>query len=188
MSYLRCLALKIWTSFWRRESSFGMDVWNAPMVQSKQILTYRLMERPGRPKMTWKQLTEWDCSVWKLLAIDPHDRYTWRSVFFFFFFLFGFYGPFNNISLISSNSSSKVGKNRRKNTWPSISRTWLSHMWPELGGNPSGEKTNRLRIISPIHEAVGARWRSGVRSAMYAASQLPGRGTTDVDVAPVPAC
>ena len=31
-------------------------------------------------------------------------------------------------------------------------------------------------------------WRSGVRSAMGAASQLPGRGPTDVDVAPVPAC
>ena len=29
-------------------------------------------------------------------------------------------------------------------------------------------------------------WRSGMRSAMRAASQLPGRGLTDVDVAPVP--
>ena len=29
--------------------------------------------------------------------------------------------------------------------------------------------------------------RSGVRSSMHAASQLPGRGPTDVDVAPVPA-
>ena len=29
---------------------------------------------PGRPKMTWKQLTEW-----KLSAINPHDRRTWRS-------------------------------------------------------------------------------------------------------------
>ena len=28
--------------------------------------------------MTWKQLTE-DCRKWKLLAIDPHDRDTWRS-------------------------------------------------------------------------------------------------------------
>ena len=28
--------------------------------------------RPGRPKMTWKQLTERDCR-------DPHDRRTWRS-------------------------------------------------------------------------------------------------------------
>ena len=30
-------------------------------------------------------------------------------------------------------------------------------------------------------------WRSGVRSAMHAASQLPGRGPTVVDIAPVPA-
>ena len=61
---------------------------------------------PGRPKMTWKQLTERDCKEWKLSAINPHDRCTWRS---------------------------------------------------------------------------------GVRSAMHAASQLSGRGPTDVDVAPVPA-
>ena len=33
---------------------------------------------PGRPKMTWKQLTERDCREWKLLA-NPHDRHTWRS-------------------------------------------------------------------------------------------------------------
>ena len=62
---------------------------------------------PRRTKMTWKQLTERDCREWKLSAINPHNRHTWRS---------------------------------------------------------------------------------GVRSAMHAASQLSGRGTTDVDVAPVPAC
>ena len=28
--------------------------------------------------MTWKQLTERDCREWKLSAIDPHDRDTWR--------------------------------------------------------------------------------------------------------------
>ena len=61
---------------------------------------------PGRPKMTWRQLTERDCREWKLLAIDPQDRDTWRS---------------------------------------------------------------------------------GVRSAMCAASQLPERGPTVVDIAPVPA-
>ena len=61
---------------------------------------------PGRPKMTWKQLTERDCREWKLSAINPHDRNMWRS---------------------------------------------------------------------------------GVRSAMGAASQLSGRGPTDVDVAPVAA-
>ena len=31
-------------------------------------------------------------------------------------------------------------------------------------------------------------WRSDEESAMLAASQLPGRGPTDVDNAPVPAC
>ena len=53
--------------------------------------------------MTWKQLTERDCREWKLPAINPYDRHTWRS---------------------------------------------------------------------------------GVRSAMCAASQLSGRGPTDVDIAP----
>ena len=62
---------------------------------------------PGRPKMTWKQLTERDRREWKPSAINPHDR---------------------------------------------------------------------------------GIWRSGVRSAMRAASQLPGRGPTVVDMAPVPAC
>ena len=31
-------------------------------------------------------------------------------------------------------------------------------------------------------------WRSGLRFAMHAASQLPGRRPTDVDVGPVSAC
>ena len=61
---------------------------------------------PGRPKMTWKQLTERDCREWKLSTINPHERHFWRS---------------------------------------------------------------------------------GVRSAMRAASQLSGRGPTGVDVAPVTA-
>ena len=61
---------------------------------------------PGRPRLTWKQLTERDCREWKFLDINAHDRNMWRS---------------------------------------------------------------------------------GVRAAMRASSQLPGRGPTDVDVAPVPA-
>ena len=60
----------------------------------------------GRPKLTWKNLTEKDCREWKLRTVDPQERSTWRS---------------------------------------------------------------------------------GVRSAMCAASQLPGWGTTDVDDAPAPA-
>ena len=34
---------------------------------------------PGRPKMIRKQLTKRDCREWKLSAINPHDRHTWRS-------------------------------------------------------------------------------------------------------------
>ena len=35
---------------------------------------------PGRPKMTWKQLTERDCREWKLSAINPHDREIWCEI------------------------------------------------------------------------------------------------------------
>ena len=42
----------------------------------------------------------------------------------------------------------------------------------------------KLSAINPHDRNM---WRSGVRSAMRAASQLSGRGPTDVDVAPVPA-
>ena len=62
--------------------------------------------RAGRPKLTWKKLTEKDCREWKLTTVDSQERNTWRS---------------------------------------------------------------------------------GVRSAMSAASQLSGRGPTDVDDAPAPA-
>ena len=80
MSYLCGLVLRIWTSFWRREDSDGMDMWNAPMVQSTALdIQVDGKRGPGRPKMTWKQLTERDCREWKLLAINPHDRHTWRS-------------------------------------------------------------------------------------------------------------
>ena len=47
LSYLCGLALRIWTSFWRREDSDGTNMWNAPMVQSRQPLTYRLIESVG---------------------------------------------------------------------------------------------------------------------------------------------
>ena len=34
---------------------------------------------PRRPQVTWKQLTERNRREWKLSAINPHDRDTWRS-------------------------------------------------------------------------------------------------------------
>ena len=42
----------------------------------------------------------------------------------------------------------------------------------------------KLTIVDPQERST---WRSGVRSAMRAASQLPGKGPTDVDDAPAPA-
>ena len=48
---------------------------------------------------------------------------------------------FSHIKPIA-NPSSKVAKNRRtlgKTAWPSINRTWLSHMRPEQGSNHNGE-------------------------------------------------
>ena len=75
-------------------------------MQSEQHAIYRLMASGGRPKLTWKKLTQKDCHEWKLMTVDPQERSTWRS---------------------------------------------------------------------------------DVRSAMRAASQLPGRGPTDMDDAPAPA-
>ena len=42
----------------------------------------------------------------------------------------------------------------------------------------------KLTTVDPQEMST---WRSGVRSAMRAASQLPGKGLTDVDDAPAPA-
>ena len=47
---------------------------------------------------------------------------------------------------------------------------------------------NDVSICDGFKFCMFHTWRSGVRSAMHAASQLPGRGPTDVDFAPVPAC
>ena len=33
----------------------------------------------GRPKMTWRTLTEKDRHEWKLNEVDPCDRDVWRS-------------------------------------------------------------------------------------------------------------
>ena len=43
----------------------------------------------------------------------------------------------------------------------------------------------KLMIVDPQERST---WRSGVRSAMHAASKLFGRGPTDVDDAPAPTC
>ena len=37
------------------------------------------MWRTGRPKLTWKKLTEKYCWEWKLTKVEPQERSTWRS-------------------------------------------------------------------------------------------------------------
>ena len=49
------------------------------------------------------------------------------------------------------------------------------------------ERDSREWKLSAIDPHDRDNWRSGVRSAMRAASQLPGRGPTAVDMVPVPA-
>ena len=53
LSYLHGSVLKTWTSYWKREGSAGMDMLNAPTVQSRQPLTYRLMESVGLGGPRW---------------------------------------------------------------------------------------------------------------------------------------
>ena len=83
MSYLCGLALRIWTSFWRREDSDGMDMWNAPMVQSRQPLTYRLMKSVGLGGPKWqgsswqRGIAESGSSRLSTLMIDVPEDLVW---------------------------------------------------------------------------------------------------------------
>ena len=63
------------------------------------------------------------------------------------------------------------GAERPKLTWKKLTEKDC-HEW-------------KLTTVDP-HER--STWRSGVRSAKRAASQLPGKGPTDVNDAPAPAC
>ena len=74
------LALRIWTSFWRRDGSTSMDTGNAPMVQSRQPLTYRLMESMGLGSRRWHR-SSWQKGIaesgssqlWTLMIDIPGD-------------------------------------------------------------------------------------------------------------------
>ena len=49
------------------------------------------------------------------------------------------------------------------------------------------ERDCRKWKLTTVEPQERSTWRSGVRSAMRAVSQLPGKGPTDVDDAPAPA-
>ena len=58
---------------------------------------------------------------------------------------------------------------------------------PKMTRKQLTERDCRELKLSAIDPHDRDTWRSGVRSAMPAASQLPGRGPTVVDIAPVSA-
>ena len=57
----------------------------------------------------------------------------------------------------------------------------------KLTWNKLAEKDCHEWTLTSVDPQERSTWRSGVRSAMHATSQLPGRGPTDVDDAPAPA-
>ena len=63
----------------RRLCWYGHVVRSNGAVKTAFPIQVEGKHRPGRPKMTWKQLTERGCREWKLSAISPHDRNMWRS-------------------------------------------------------------------------------------------------------------
>lgn len=55
---------------------------------------------------------------------------------------------------------------------------------PKMSGSELTERDRREWKLSAVDLHDRCIWRSGVRTAMCAASQLPGRRPTDVDNAP----
>ena len=58
---------------------------------------------------------------------------------------------------------------------------------PKLTWKKLTEKDCRELKLTTVDPQERSTWRSGVRSAICAASQLLGKGPTDVDDAPAPA-
>ena len=64
---------------------------------------------------------------------------------------------------------------------------WKAWAWEVQDDMEAADRDCREWKLPAIDPHDRHTWRSGVRSAMHAASQLPGRRPTDVNVAPVPA-
>ena len=65
-----------------RERDFaGLGTWSAIVLQSEQYVIMQIdgMRGEGRPKLTWKKLTEKDCCKLKLTTVEPQERSTWIS-------------------------------------------------------------------------------------------------------------
>ena len=58
---------------------------------------------------------------------------------------------------------------------------------PKLTWKKRTDRDCREWKLTTVHPQERSTWRSGVRSAMRTASQLPGKGPTDMEDAPAPA-
>ena len=58
---------------------------------------------------------------------------------------------------------------------------------PKLTWKKLTSKDCREWKLTTVYPQERSTWRSGVRSTKHGASQLPGKGPTDVDGAPAPA-
>ena len=95
---------------------------------------------------------EWFQQFWIFMLSAAFHQVSAQSNFFFFaiWVLQPFQEYFTSIEPIIHLRWAKP-EIPGKNTWPSVSRTWFSHMWPERGSIHSCEKPNGLRVNFPIH-------------------------------------
>ena len=60
----------------RRLRWFGHEERSSAAVRTACDIQIEGRRGAGRPKITWKILTEKDCRVWKLTTVDPQERGT----------------------------------------------------------------------------------------------------------------
>ena len=63
----------------RRLQWYGHVERSSGAIKCARDLAVEGQRGPGRPKMSWRELTERDRKQWKLQAADPHDKKIWRS-------------------------------------------------------------------------------------------------------------
>ena len=63
----------------RRLGWFGHVARSSGAIRTAYNMQIDSKRGAGRPKQTWKKLTEKDCCEWKLTSVDPQERSTWRS-------------------------------------------------------------------------------------------------------------
>ena len=73
-----------------------------------------------------------------------------------------------------------------KSRQPLTYRLMESWAWEAQDDMETSDREVLQRVETLCYDPHHRHTRSGVRSAMRAASQLPGRGPIDVDVAPIP--